>query len=230
MKILFMGETAEGSAEYLRDCLLFYKHKVTHIQSNEKINSLIDLYDIIIISDYPAKNINNQISQEIVKQVNNGARFIMLGGWSSFNGLGNNYYAHPLSKILPVNLNKTDDRNNVPQGLILSPDKKLTRKINLDWSTPPIICGYNKTHPKKNSTVLVWIRPINSNGIVIKLSQPIPLLVKQKYGLGISIAFMTDVAPHWCGGLVDWGKKRIKLKHVEIGDMFLKFIKFLLEV
>lgn len=230
MEILFIGETAEGSAEYLQDSLLFYKHNVTHIQSNEKIHSIKKQYDIIIISDYPAKYINNQISQKIIEQVKNGSRFIMLGGWSSFNGLGKNYYDHPLSKILPVHLKKDDDRNNVSQGLILLPDKKLNNKINLNWSKPPIICGYNKTQPKKNSSILVWMRPIHSNGNSISLSQPIPLLVKQKYGLGITLALMTDVAPHWCGGLVDWGKRRIKLKHVEIGDMFLKFIRFLLEV
>jgi len=41
---------------------------------------------------------------------------------------------------------------------------------------------------------------------------------------------MTDLTPHWCGGLVDWGKNRKRLKSVEVGDMYGKFIRLLLEI
>ncbi len=229
MKILFLGETENGSAEYLRDCLLYFKHKVTHIQSHENINMLDTIYDTIIVSDYPAKNMSNNVAIEIMTQVQHGTRFIMLGGWSSYNGFGKNYFNHKLAEILPVDLNKKDDRQNIPQGLMLCPDKNLKSKSYMDWSHPPIICGYNQTKPKKDTSTLVWMKPINSNGKTISLQKPLPLLVKGYYGRGTTLACMTDVAPHWCGGLVDWGTKRVKLIHVEIGNIFLSFIRFLLE-
>ncbi|MDO4558413.1 MAG: glutamine amidotransferase, partial [Planctomycetia bacterium] len=38
--------------------------------------------------------------------------------------------------------------------------------------------------------------------------EPIPLLVTGMYGAGRTAAFASDVAPHWVGGLVDWGTPR----------------------
>ena len=54
MKILFLGETAEGSAEYLRDCLLYHNHNVTLIDSQSDVGIIKEKFDVIIISDYPA--------------------------------------------------------------------------------------------------------------------------------------------------------------------------------
>jgi uncharacterized membrane protein len=181
------------------------------------------------VSDYPARDMNGTTAAAIRKQVENGARFLMIGGWASFNAKGNNYYKHPLSEILPVILSDRDDRLNVPQGLVLFPDPDLQSQIFLNWNEPPVICGYNQALPVDKAQVLVWMKAIQTDGTRISLKKPVPLVIKSRYGKGTVLACLTDLAPHWCGGLVDWGSKRLVLPHVEIGDMFLLFIQFLLE-
>ena len=46
-------------------------------------------------------------------------------------------------------------------------------------------------------------------------------------------AFLSDFAPHWCGGMVDWGHKTLKLSvekniQVQVGDFYARFIGSLL--
>lgn len=42
-------------------------------------------------------------------------------------------------------------------------------------------------------------------------------------------AYASDLAPHWCGGLVDWGERTLKLPvapgiGVQVGDFYARFI------
>ncbi|MDD5066586.1 MAG: glutamine amidotransferase [bacterium] len=230
MKILFLGEKAEGSAEYVRDCLLELGHDVVHFGFDQKIPDFKDNYNAIIVSDYPSKEISSGQSKAIIKMVENGSRFIMIGGWGSFNGKGNSYYGHPLADCLPVILSPKDDRNNVPQGLVIFPDPDLHTDMPINWLEPPIVCGYNAAMPKDTAQVLVWMKPVQTDGSKIMLKKPVPLVIKNFFGKGVSIACLTDLAPHWCGGLVDWGSRRLGLAHVEIGDMFILFVQLLLEI
>jgi hypothetical protein len=59
-----------------------------------------------------------------------------------------------------------------------------------------------------------------------------PLLVVGQYGRGRVAALATDVAPHWVGGLVDWGDRRITQPiaggFVEIGNWYAQFFRNLL--
>jgi len=61
-----------------------------------------------------------------------------------------------------------------------------------------------------------------------------PLLVVGQYGKGRTAAFATDLAPHWVGGLVDWGEgARITAEapdswRVEVGDYYAKFVRNLI--
>lgn len=61
--------------------------------------------------------------------------------------------------------------------------------------------------------------PIEEQGTVILPSnetlafRPVrsdPILVTGSYGIGRTAAYASDVAPHWCGGFVDWGTPRIQ--------------------
>ena len=54
--------------------------------------------------------------------------------------------------------------------------------------------------------ISTWKRP--TTGWRFDLCDPIPLLVTGSYGLGRTVAFASDVAPHWVGGMVDWGTPR----------------------
>ena len=62
----------------------------------------------------------------------------------------------------------------------------------------------------------------------LSLMEDHPLLVVGKYGKGRTAAFASDVAPHWVGGMIDWGKKRMTQKladggSIEVGEDYAKF-------
>ena len=62
-----------------------------------------------------------------------------------------------------------------------------------------------------------------------------PLFVLGSHGRGQVGALMTDLAPHWVGGLVDWGKRRIRIQlthkvGIEIGENYLKFVTELIHL
>jgi uncharacterized membrane protein len=59
------------------------------------------------------------------------------------------------------------------------------------------------------------------DAMFLTLTETHPLLVTGQYGRGRTAALATDAAPHWVGGFVDWGKKRICPKLS--GNEFLEF-------
>ncbi|MDR1271224.1 MAG: glutamine amidotransferase [Planctomycetaceae bacterium] len=66
------------------------------------------------------------------------------------------------------------------------------------------------------------------DAMFLTLAETFPLLVVGQYGKGRTAALATDVAPHWVGGWVDWGKKRISQKldnqnSIEVGANYVQF-------
>jgi uncharacterized membrane protein len=59
-----------------------------------------------------------------------------------------------------------------------------------------------------------------------------PLLVLGQYGNGRTAALATDVAPHWVGGLVDWGDWRVvqdvEGSFIDVGNWYARFFRNLL--
>jgi hypothetical protein len=59
-----------------------------------------------------------------------------------------------------------------------------------------------------------------------------PLLVVGEYGRGRTAALATDVAPHWVGGLVDWGDQRVVQQvgagFIDVGNWYARFFRNLL--
>lgn len=231
MNILFLGEHAGGSAEYARQSLIHLNHTVSHVDARHDVPSIHTPFDAFIISDYPAAKLSPDITSRIIDQVKSGSRLIMVGGWASFAAMDGSFRDHSLSEYLPVSLSDRDDRQNVPQGLILSFDNSVKSLPNVPAlsKSPPVICGYNAANPKPGARTLVWMNPIESDGVSIRFSKPIPLVIKHSVANGVSIACLTDLAPHWCGGLVDWGSPdRLSLPPIEIGALFPPFLNFLL--
>ncbi len=56
-----------------------------------------------------------------------------------------------------------------------------------------------------------------------------PLLVVGRHGAGRTAALATDVAPHWVGGFVDWGHRRIVQEvgggMIEVGNWYSRFFR-----
>src|SRR5205823_435883 len=96
-------------------------------------------------------------------------------------------------------------------GLILSFIQKGNATVEPDWHTPPVICGYNEAQAKEDALVLVGMKPLHSDGKSVIFGEELPLVVHRNHSAGSVIACLTDLAPHWSGGLTDWGSSRIKL-------------------
>ena len=170
----------------------------------------IQRYDIIFLSDvesdalvlYPTdRSMRAPMGPNRLKVVREfvrgGGSLAMIGGYATFTGRHNagNYGGTPIEEVLPVNcLERNDDRMETPEGAlarILEPEHPIL--LGLDWSNAPIFNGYNRVIPKPNARVLASIGEAGD-----------PLLVVGEFGRGRSLAFTSDVAPHWGAGFQDW--------------------------
>ena len=75
---------------------------------------------------------------------------------------------------------------------------------------------------------------VDSSDVSLELLESFPFLVVDDAGAGRVAAFASDVAPHWIGGMVDWGAPRIFQElpkrlgnnlFVEIGCDYAKFFE-----
>lgn len=233
-KILFCGDTAaQAQAAYLLGVLSLTKHQVQYTNSDTKFPSLKKAPDLLILSDYPAKNINAKQIKEIVGMVDKGMSLWMIGGWESFYGL-NGEYTNEIGSILPVSILTKDDRVNsfCPYAIYPANTKHQILK-GLTWASLPSIGGFNRIKVKKESQVILNAQKIllakTGANISVKTKDEVPMLVEGLHGKGKTMAFLSDLAPHWSGGLVDWGNKRVQAKaknagSVEVGELYIKFI------
>ncbi len=229
MNILYCGDD-EFAAPYLIGGLKELGHVVKHVEVDTPFPA-VSQAEIVVLSDYPAQQINTKAANAITGLVRGGGRLVMLGGWASFNGMGRNYFGHPISTMLPVGLEAGDDRQNVPQGLLIGRGEAMDFEYEADWTRPPVICGYNLVQSKTAAEEYVVMRPIIADETTIELGAPLPLVVAQDFGKGRVVCCMTDLAPHWCGGLVDWGDGRVELETgKEVGSDYLGFLDMVMSV
>ncbi|MCF7832515.1 MAG: glutamine amidotransferase [Candidatus Marinimicrobia bacterium] len=199
----------------------------------------ISAYDLIILSDYPREQINDERLKEIADFTKQGGSLLMIGGWESFTGLNIEYKNSPLEDVLPVKLNEYDDRRNYDQGIAVTPlDIHHPICKDLDWMRPAVIGGYNEFEPKDKNACILCGRKIEisaMNGILSTEvnKEEIPLLVMDQIGEGKTAALAFDLAPHWVGGFVDWGTDRkhidFETGFIEVGNMYYKFVANLLK-
>lgn len=121
-------------------------------------------------------------------------------------------------------------------------NSRLAITAGLPWrQSPPTTGGLNRvnfrssqqTHPllyaksfslKWNQETVNWEANEEAN---------YPALVVGDHQMGRTAAFMSDVAPHWVGGFVDWGPDRVKAQAtsaaaIEVGSYYSQFWKQLL--
>ncbi len=113
----------------------------------------------------------------------------------------------------------------------------------LGFRSPAAICGFNAVKPKSGSVVVLEARPVRLKGTQGSASlrfchRKHPLLVVAERDSGDrrlrSAALATDLAPHWCAGLVDWGGRHRKLtvtdgQAVEVGCDYIRFVTQLVD-
>ena len=229
--ILYLGDdTIHGAAAYLCGVMKHYKIPFERVDSGTSPETLSG-YDGYVLSDYPAAGFKPGQMEELCGHVAAGSGLAMLGGWESFHGRLGEYHQSPLAEVLPVIMQNEDDRRNFSQPVMVACIRDHPALFGLPWHEPPFIGGLNQFTPKPEAQVhLEAVRFDVKRGDRVHVSMPesFPLLVSGKYGKGNVAALATDVAPHWVGGWVDWGWKRITQQTVgdefiEVGNDYAKF-------
>lgn len=245
--ILYCGDTElNGAASYLAGLLESwgypYEYKPSHIPV--EAHDFKQQRAVIIVSDYPAQQFSAECQKLAIQQIEQGCGLLMIGGWESFHGLGGDWDTTVLGSILPVEIQSTDDRVNFEQSAWLLPDEDHEITAGLPWnSCPPAIGGMNRVQEKPSSQVVLRAHSFSIaaqtaprlDSIVWSMEgkESLPALVVNQHGAGRTAAFLSDIAPHWVGGFVDWGLPRVTARAknapaVEVGGDYARFWKQLI--
>jgi len=158
----------------------------------------LDEYDVVILSDigYNTLAIPPETFSDGVRRQNrlrllddyvcDGGGFLMVGGYLSFQGINGraNYAGTAIEDLLPVTMERGDDRVERPDGVypeVVAPDHPVISKLDGGW---PDFLGYNRFETDDDADELVSI-------------DEDPLLTVGTHGNGRSAAFASDCAPHW---------------------------------
>ena len=166
-------------------------------------------YDVVILSDVGSNTLllhpetwlhgrpmPNRL-QLLADWVRSGRGLAMAGGYMSFQGLHGQarYRGTPIEDVLPVQIEPVDDRVEVPEGFRpkVTQEHPILSGIHGEW---PLLLGYNRVTPKPEATVLLRQAedPILAIGVV---------------GRGRTLAWTSDIGPHWCpAGFSSWSGYR----------------------
>ncbi len=238
MSILYLGDdNVSGAAAYLSGVMLYHGIPFEHIDSTDSppADWTQTRYDSYILSDYPAQNFRPGQLEQLQSAVADGAGLLMLGGWESYFGQKGEYHQTVLADVLPVTMQNRDDRRNLAQPVLVSKCHDHPILADLPWNRPPFIGGFNRFAAKPGSDVLlkalcytVEITESAAVSATFTVSEEHPLLVVGSFGQGRTAAFASDVAPHWIGGMVDWGTNRVAQEipnagAIEVGENYARF-------
>jgi uncharacterized membrane protein len=163
----------------------------------------IQAYDAIILSDlgsntlllHPDTWIHSRTTPNRLKlirdYVSEGGALLMLGGYYSFQGIngGARYHKTAVEEILPVNCLPYDDRVEVPEGFTPvvtgASDHPILAGLGREW---PVLLGFNEVVVKPGAEVLATVSSEYGS---------LPLLVTSSYGKGRTLAWTSDIGPHW---------------------------------
>ncbi|PJM74081.1 cytoplasmic protein [Bifidobacterium primatium] len=179
-------------------------HAVTHMRSHDVStdfpNTLDELntYDVLILSDVGANTL--LLSPEVFEEgrrmpnrlklirewVRGGGGLLMAGGYLSFQGFQGmaNYAGTPVEEALPVRISHWDDRVEAPEGVepeLTDAAHPITDGLDRIW---PFVLGYQKLEADADAQVLATV-------------EGSPMLVAKSFGEGRSVAFASDISPHW---------------------------------
>lgn len=248
--VLYCGDTElKGAACYLAGLITSWGWQFDYIPSGQPLSKkdLDGPRSLIILSDYPSSQFDPACQRLALSQIEQGCGLLMIGGWESYYGFGGNWHEAPLSVALPVQIQSTDDRVNFEQSAWLLPAEDHPITQGLPWQTnPPAIGGMNRVKPRPDATVVLnahaysVVSESTSNEVsasprlTFRYRETLPALVVGQHGKGRTASFLSDVAPHWVGGLVDWGLPRVTAEAaggsaIEVGSHYARFWKQLLQ-
>lgn len=221
-RVLFLGEDSlTGAGRYLAGALKWAGLSFDYQPDQRPIPAawLTRSYSAVICSDYRYASWTAKSRRWLSDRVQNGMGFLMIGGWASFTGLVGGYRGTDIEEMLPVFCQAGDDRVN-------------RSAILLAGANSPIVCGYHRATPKPGARVELEFQDLRVTNSDVILGARHPAFVTSAFGLGRTAAFLTDVAPHWAGGLVDWGRhvpvRPAPHTTLHVGTRYLLFLKRLL--
>jgi uncharacterized membrane protein len=202
----FFSSTAYATGQaYLQAALttagMEFTHLPNHLADSQFPNTLegLAVYDVIILSDIGANTLllhpdtwlygrptPNRL--RLLKEwVSGGGGLAMCGGYYSFSGIygAARYRRTPVEEILPVNILPYDDRIEAPEGVspeVVETGHPILAGLPPDW---PLLLGFNELTLKPGAQLLAQVGDD-------------PLLVVQTVGQGRTLAWASDIGPHWC--------------------------------
>jgi uncharacterized membrane protein len=228
-RLLLLGESA--NARFLLGAIAMGDYELRHVESRQRLDQLDERYDLVVISDYTAGELGPAAAAAIVEQVEQGTGLIMIGGWGSFTSENGFWGTSPLGPLLPVICANSDDRRNVAGGVWLEavePNHPVLAGLSI--ASPPVVCGYNQVELAPGATLVLRGRHVAFDSPRASVLSPrpgeaVPLLAIGSAGQGRTLAYMSDLVPHWVGGLVDWGTRRLHLSSgAWVGDEYVTFV------
>lgn len=185
-------------------------HMPGHLVATEFPASLeaLDAYDVVVLSDVGAntvllhpdtflkgKRTPNRLNL-LAEWVEKGGGFAMIGGYYTFQGIygAARYRGTAVEKVLPVTMLANDDRIETPEGF--TPAVLGEHPIIAGLSGWPYLLGLNETALKPGAT------PILATGTGPEAK---PLLAVATHGKGRTLAWTSDIGPHWLPQpFIDW--------------------------
>ncbi|MDQ0467009.1 glutamine amidotransferase [Labrys wisconsinensis] len=206
----FGSVTFHSGAEPLIAALKDSDFALTHMPAHEAVEALpftlegLARYDAVILSDVGAnslllhpdvwlhgKPVPNRLKL-LREWTAAGGGLVMIGGYLSFQGIDGRarWRGTPVEQALPVACLPTDDRIEIPEGFaaeILQPTHPILAGLDGPW---PLLLGANEVTLKDGPGVEVLARlPAEEGGH--------PLLVTGHHGKGRTLAWTSDIGPHW---------------------------------
>ena len=114
----------------------------------------------------------------------------MIGGYYSFQGINGaaRYARTAIEAILPVTMLANDDRVEVPEGFRPTPAGEAHPVLDGLGGEWPWLLGYNETKLKDGASLLLTTGADYGHQ---------PLLALTQHGAGRSMAWTSDIGPHW---------------------------------
>lgn len=235
--VLYMGDTGiDAAAAYLAAVMTHYRIGFDYVPPTELPGDRIagGNHRLIILSDYPSSLLSDM--DALTARVRDGAGLVMIGGWESFHGAGGSYDGTPVEDMLPVRIHGSDDRMNYSYPCLAVKVSEHDILADLPFERPPVVGGYNRVAASDDAQVLLHaVRyETSARGAECELREAgrDVLLAVGQFGAGRTAAFTSDAAPHWVGGFVDWGEKRVGClvaeREVEVGENYARFFRNLI--
>jgi uncharacterized membrane protein len=180
------------------------RYMPAHEAQRDFPQSLEDLvnYEAVILSDigantlllHPDTWIHSRRTPNRLKLIKSyveaGGGLLMVGGYYSFQGIngGARYHGTPVEEVLPVEILPYDDRVETPEGftpVVKQRDHPIL--VGLDGTWPELL-GFNDVKAKPGATLLATTSAEYGEK---------PLLIAGVFGRGRTLAWTSDIGPHW---------------------------------